>query len=75
MDRDQLREQMERDIDFKLWNEEMTNYKEFDDINQTLGILSPIKEDMINTFDACLVQNPPRKDIIELYMETTHVKI
>lgn len=30
---------------------------------------------MINTFDACLAQNPPRKDIIQLFMQNIHTRI
>ena len=40
-----------------------------------LETLKEIKEEMISNIDACLVQTPPRKDIIELFMETVHVKI
>ena len=75
IDRDQLKEEIDRDIDFKLWTDDMTNYKEFEEILETLALLTEIKDDMIYTFDACLVQKPPRNDIIEMYMESTHVKI
>ena len=75
MDRDELRERVERDTELMLWDEVTNNYKEFDEIHNLLLLLSEIKEEMIYIFDACMVQKPPRKDIIELYMETTHIKL
>jgi len=75
MDRDQLLEELEKDIDFKLWNDDMSNYKEYEEVHLTLEVLSEIKDDMVYTFDACMVQKPPRKDIIEMYMDSVNVKI
>ena len=75
IDRDQLKEQIDRDIDDKLWNEDMTNYIEFEEILETLALLTEIKDDMIYTFDACLVQKPLRDNTIGMYTEPTHVKI
>lgn len=75
LDRDELREKIEKDADMQLWDEVTNNYKEFEEIHGLLQLLSEIKEEMIYTFDACMVQKPPRKDIIELFMETTHNKI
>jgi hypothetical protein len=74
IDRDQLREEIEKDIDFILWTGDMKNYREFEDIYQTLELLNDVTEDMVSTFDACLVQKLPRKDIIELYMDVVHTK-
>ncbi len=34
-----------------------------------------IREEMIQIFDACLAQQTPRKDIIELFMDTTHKEL
>jgi hypothetical protein len=51
-DRDELREDLEKDVDFKLYNDEMTDYRIYEDVHQILELLSSIKEDMLNTFDA-----------------------
>lgn len=51
-DRDELREDIEKDVDFKLYNDEMTDYRKYEEVHQTLELLSSIKEDMLNTFDA-----------------------
>lgn len=75
IDKDMVREEIEKDIDNQLWNEEMTDYKEYEEVYLTLEAIDVIKEDMIYTFDACLAQNPPRKDIIQMYMETVHLKM
>lgn len=75
IDRDQLKEAIERELEDKLFTDDMANYKEYEEVHDTLVMLTEIKDDMIYTFDACMVQTPPRNDIIEMYMETTHIKI
>lgn len=39
------------------------------DFFEILDIIKEVTDDMVSTFDACLVQKLPRKDIISLYME------
>jgi len=75
IDRDQLKEELEKEVDDKLLEDDLTNYKEFEEVYQTLEAINEIKEDMINIFDACLVQKPPRKNLIELFMDTWHTKL
>jgi len=75
IDRDQLREELEREADDKLLKDDLVTYKEYEEVYQTLEVISEIKEDMINIFDACLVQKPLRKDLIELFMDTWHTKL
>lgn len=66
LDRDELRDDIEVEVDDKL------NENEFDDIMELLEVCTVIRDDMIMIFDACLAETKPRHDIIEMYMDTTH---
>ena len=46
--------------------------KEWEYIDHLLDECNKFSKELFSTFDACLAQNPPRKDIIKLYMNTQH---
>jgi len=47
--------------------------KDWETIDDLLEDCSKLSQEFFSIFDTCLVQTPPRKDIIKLYMDTQHV--
>jgi hypothetical protein len=45
------------------------------DVDNLLESCTAVREEMIETFDACLGLKPQRKDIITSYMEVTHAHL
>ena len=46
--------------------------KNYEDVDQLMGICSLIKEEVIATVDACMAQQTQRRDIIAIYMSAAH---
>lgn len=46
--------------------------KNWASIDDLLEDCSKLSKEFFSIFDACLVQKPPRKDVIKLYMDTQH---
>lgn len=69
IDRDMFREETVEEVKQKLDDDKI------EDLEGLITVLTEITDDLANTFDACLAQHPPRKDIIEVYMEISHVQI
>ena len=44
----------------------------YEDIDHLLDICTHIKEDIITMVDACMAQQPQRRDIINIYMDKGH---
>jgi hypothetical protein len=46
--------------------------KEWKSLDELLDKANDLSKELFSIFDACLAQNPPRKDLVKLYMETQH---
>lgn len=46
--------------------------KEWSSLDEILDRANTLSKQLFSIFDACLAQNPQRKDIIKLYMDTQH---
>jgi len=49
--------------------------KKFRDIDSLLDVCSDLQREMINTFDACMSQQPQRREIIAMFMENGHTQM
>ena len=68
MDADRLSERLTLEA-----KEIFSDNKVWDSLDSMLNDWTKLSQEFFSIFDAWLVQNPPRKDLIKLYMNTQHV--
>jgi hypothetical protein len=67
IDADELSERLKNEV-----REMFPEGKEWKHLDEILDKANSLSKELFSIFDACLAQNPPRKDLIKLYMETQH---
>lgn len=76
LDRDALKDDILEGVKEKLQTMDIdSKYIEFEEIHLLLELCTQISDEMVTIFDACLAQPKARKDIIEMFMGTTHIEL
>jgi hypothetical protein len=72
IDSDELADKLKKEVKVMFPDDKEWKIADFHGDSSVLANCDKLSKEFFSIFDACLVQKPPRKDIIKLYMDTQH---